>query len=184
MDGRRTGWFALLVEIRATRVDDLEAIRAIEVRAGALFHEVGMPVIATHPVPPAEVLARFVHGGRSWVVADDDGAPVAFVLVEVVDGLAHIEQVSVDPAYGRRGLGRQLIDFVGRWAAGRGVAALTLTTFRGVPWNGPYYLRLGFVEMAHGELGPELARLMALEARHGLDPVERIAMRRELPVGA
>ncbi|MEV4640855.1 GNAT family N-acetyltransferase [Actinoplanes sp. NPDC049548] len=170
------------MEIRATQVDDLEQIRAIEVRAGALFHDVGMPDIAEHPVPPAAVLARFVRGGRSWVVADDAGAPVAFVLVEVVDGLAHIEQVSVDPAYARRGLGRGLIDFVGRWAAERGHPALTLTTFRGVPWNGPYYVRLGFVELGEGELGPELARLMAVEAQHGLDPVERIAMRRELGV--
>lgn len=180
MDGRGVGWFARLVEIRAARVDDLEVIRAIEVRAGALFHDVGMSDIALHPVPPAAVLARFVHGGRSWVVVDDAGVPVAFVLVELIDGLAHIEQVSVDPAYGRRGLGRALIEYVGRWAAARGLAALTLTTFRGVPWNGPYYARLGFVELADGERGPELARLMALEAQHGLDPVERIAMRRNV----
>jgi GNAT superfamily N-acetyltransferase len=169
------------VEIRATGVDDLEAIRAIELRAGALFHDVGMSDIATHPVPPAAVFARFVRAGRSWVVADDSGAPVAFVLVDVVDGLAHIEQVSVDPSYARRGLGRVLIDYVGRWAVGQGMPALTLTTFRGVPWNGPYYARLGFVELRDGERGPELARLMAREAQHGLDPVERIAMRRDCP---
>ncbi|WP_245908404.1 GNAT family N-acetyltransferase [Pseudosporangium ferrugineum] len=108
------------------------------------------------------------------------GMPVAYVLVEVVDGLAHIEQVSVDPPYARRGIGRRLIDHVGRWAGERGMSGMTLTTFRGVPWKAPYYARLGFVELAEGERGPELARLMAVEARHGLDPVERIAMRREV----
>ncbi|OJF14899.1 acetyltransferase (GNAT) family protein [Couchioplanes caeruleus] len=163
------------------RVDDLEGVRGIESRAGALFHDVGMPDIAAHPVPPAGALARFVHAGRSWVVAGDADAPVAFVLVELVDGLAHIEQVSVDPPYARNGLGRDLIDHVGRWAAARDLPALTLTTFCSVPWNGPYYSRLGFVELTAEERGPELARLMEREAEHGLDPVERISMCR--PVG-
>ena len=166
------------MRIRALRMDDLEPIRAIELRAGALFHEVGMSDIAAHPVPPAAALARFVAAGRGWVAVDDGDRPVAFVLVEVVDGLAHVEQVSVDTPYARKGLGRDLIDHVEGWAAERGMPALTLTTFRGVPWNGPYYRRLGFVELADGERGPELAELMVAEARHGLDPVERIAMRR------
>jgi len=166
------------MRIRALRVDDLEPIRAIELRAGALFHDVGMSDIATHPVPSAAVLTRFVDVGRGWVVVDDGDRPVAFVLVEVVDGLAHVEQVSVDPAYARNGLGSDLIDHVEGWAAERGMPAVTLTTFRGVPWNGPYYRRLGFVELAEGERGQELARLMAVEVEHGLDPAERIAMRR------
>ena len=172
------------MRIRALGVDDLEPIRAIEVRAGALFHEVGMSDIAAHPVPSAEVLARFVAGGRGWVVADEADRPVAFVLVEVVDELAHVEQVGVDPAYARKGLGSDLIDHVERWAAERGMPALTLTTFREVPWNGPYYRRLGFVEVAEIERGPELVKLMAAEVRHGLDPAERIAMRRPvMPTG-
>jgi hypothetical protein len=48
-----------------------------------------------------------------------------------------------------------------------------------VPWNGPYYARLGFRELSEAERGPELTELMAQEERHGLDPAERIAMRRE-----
>jgi GNAT superfamily N-acetyltransferase len=168
------------VTIRDLRVGDLEAVRAIEVRAGALFHTVGKPDIAEHPVPSAEALAHFVRSKMSWAAVDDDDLPVAFVLAAVVDGLAHIEQVSVDPAYARRGLGSTLIDHVGAWAAGRGLPALTLTTFSGVPWNAPYYARLGFRELADAERGPELTKLMAAEAQHGLDPAERVAMRREL----
>ncbi len=34
--------------------------------------------------------------------------------------------------------------------------------------------------MGKEEVGPELARLMVVGAKHGLDPVERIAMRRNL----
>jgi GNAT superfamily N-acetyltransferase len=164
------------------RVDDLEPIRAIEVRAGALFHQVGKPDIAGHPVPSAGELARFVDAGRSWVLAADGDVPAGFVLVDLVDGLAHIEQVSVDSPYARRGLGSTLMDHVGSWAAGRNIGALTLTTFREVPWNAPYYARLGFVELADEERGPELAALMADEAQHGLDPAERVAMIRPIDV--
>jgi hypothetical protein len=58
--------------------------------------------------------------------------------------------------------------------------ALSLTTFREVQWNGPYYERLGFTVLAPAEWGPELAALMAGEAEHGLDPEHRIAMVRPI----
>ncbi len=176
--------FAAGMRIRATTIDDLEPLRAIELRAGALFREVGMPDIAAHPVPPATVLARYVHAGRSWVLAGRDDLPVGFVLVDLVDGLPHIEQISVDPPYARRGLGATLMDHVSAWAAAQGHGAVTLTTFRSVPWNGPYYGRLGFAEVPDEARGPELAALMAEEARHGLDPAERVAMRRPARSGS
>lgn len=170
------------MRIRATRLDDLEPIREIELRAGAPFHEVGMPEIATATVPPAADLAGYVRAGLSWVAAGQEDRPAAFVLVKLIDGLAHIEQISVDPRYARQRVGRSLIDRVDAWAAGRGISALTLTTFRSVPWNAPYYARLGFVVVPDRERGPELTALMAEEARHGLDPAERVAMVRTVKV--
>ncbi|SCF27691.1 N-acetylglutamate synthase, GNAT family [Micromonospora viridifaciens] len=107
--------------------------------------------------------------------------PVGFAVVDLVDGCAHVLQLSVDPAYARRGIGRGLLDHVAGWAAGRGLPALTLTTFRSVPWNGPYYARCGFRELTGPEVTPGLAELLAAEAALGLDPADRIAMRR--PVG-
>jgi len=165
--------------IRPTRPADLSVIQEIELAAGELFRDVGMSDIADHPVPTTETLTEFLRAGHSWVFVDDADIPIAFVLVMLVDGLAHIEQVSVHPSYAHRGIGRRLIDHVDAWAAGRGLSALTLTTFRGVPWNGPYYERIGFATLDPGERGPELVRLMAEEARHGLDPAQRIAMRRD-----
>jgi len=66
------------------------------------------------------------------------------------------------------------------WAARGGLPALTLTTFRDVPWNGPYYERLGFVALAPSDHRPELTALMAEEATHGLDPARRVAMIRPI----
>jgi GNAT superfamily N-acetyltransferase len=167
-----------MTTIRPVQPGDLISIQRIERAAGELFRDVGMADIADHPDPPMALLTEFQRAGRGWVAVDDADRPVAFVLVLVVDRNAHIEQVSVHPAHMRRGIGRELIDHVAGWAAGHGLTDLTLTTFRDVPWNGPYYARIGFTPVEPDRRGPELALLMAEEATHGLDPAQRIAMRR------
>ncbi|MFF4343276.1 hypothetical protein ACFY00_25515 [Kitasatospora sp. NPDC001540] len=55
---------------------------------------------------------------------------------------------------------------------------LTLSTFRSVPWNVPYYLRIGFREVPPAELTPALRQLPAEEAAFGLDPAGRVCLRR------
>lgn len=144
--------------------------------AGAAFHTVGMPEIAEDDPPSVESLREFAEDGRAWVYECDDRV-VAYLLVEMVGGNAHVAQVSVDPKWRGNRLGAALIDHVGEWARERGIAAVTLTTFRNVPWNAPYYRRIGFQEVPAG--GP-LAAVVALEARLGLDPNQRVCMRRKV----
>ncbi|MEU5724471.1 GNAT family N-acetyltransferase [Micromonospora sp. NPDC047738] len=163
---------------RMARADELTEVQRIEVASGAPFRKVGMADVADMPPLPLDVLADRQRAGRVWVAVNTGDRPVAFVVVDLVDGCAHVEQLSVDPAYARRGIGRGLLDHVAGWAAARGLPALTLTTFRSVPWNGPYYTRCGFRELTGAEVTPGLAGLLAAEAALGLDPAERIAMRR------
>ena len=47
--------------------------------------------------------------GRAWV-AERDGEVAGYLLAAVVDGCAHVEQVSVDPAHARRRIGAALVD--------------------------------------------------------------------------
>src|SRR5206468_615606 len=109
-------------------------------RAGEQFRELGMNVVADDEPFPTSDLRRYVDEGRAWVATDDDGeAPVGYLLLDIVDGNGHIEQVSVDPSHARRGVGRSLIERAAEWAAEEGFAALTLTAFSEVPWNAPYY---------------------------------------------
>ena len=177
LTGSPPGSVDSVTSIRPTRSADLPVIQQIESSAGELFRTVGMADIADHPDPTIEVLTDYHRAGRSWVAVDDNDHPVAYILVKLVDGLAHVEQVSVDPAYAHRRLGRDLIDHVERWTT---APALTLTTFRDLPWNGPYYERVGFTVLAPEDRGPELVLLMAEEAAHGLDPAQRIAMIRPI----
>ncbi|MDQ6783525.1 MAG: GNAT family N-acetyltransferase [Actinomycetota bacterium] len=166
--------------IRPARHDDLEALRAIELAAGAPFRDLGMAAIADAAAPPVAELAVFQRDGRAWVVTSAAGSPVGYLLVDIVDGNAHIEQVSVDPSHGRQGLGRKLLDAADEWAQERGLTALTLSTFAEVPWNGPYYERLGFRVVPESEVTPGLAAIRAAEAAQGLAAWPRVTMRRDV----
>ena len=65
-------------------------------------------------------------------------------------------------------------------ARGEGRPALTLTTFSDVPWNAPYYQRLGFAIVEPSHQGFELAAAVARETRSIPGRAPRVAMRRPL----
>jgi hypothetical protein len=82
-----------------------------------------------------------------------------------------------------RGLGAALIEQFAASARAEGRPALTLTTFREVPWNEPYYKRLGFVVVGPADQGPELAALVSREADTIPSNAPRVAMRRPVSDG-
>jgi GNAT superfamily N-acetyltransferase len=166
--------------IRPTRTDEGEALREIELRAGQRFHEVGLHDVADEEPASVESLAEYALDGRSWVAVDARDDPLGYVIVDVVDGQAHIEQISVRPDHQGNGLGRALIARVCAWTRHRGLTAVTLSTFATVPWNRPLYEHPGFVVLDNEQIRPELRLVQAHEARHGLDPAQRVCMRLEL----
>jgi GNAT superfamily N-acetyltransferase len=171
------------VRIRPPRRDELEALRSLERDAGRVFAAIGMPRIAAdEPLPVAE-LEAFRASGRAWVAVDARDRPIAYLLSSVVDGCAHIDQVSVASAHARRGVGAALIEHLAAAARREGRPALTLTTFRDVPWNAPYYERLGFVTVPEADQGPELAALVSRDAATIPGDAPRVAMRRALSGG-
>lgn len=170
------------MRIRRARLDELSRLRDIERAAGAFFREIGMPEIADDEPPSIEALTDHVHAGQAWVAADVDDLPVAYLLAGLVDGDVHIDQVSVAPAFARRGIGRELIEHAAAHARSIGAAALTLTTFAEVPWNAPYYTRCGFVVLPDSAVMAGLREIRDREAALGLDRWPRCCMRRELAV--
>lgn len=136
-----------------------------------------MTEIADDEPLPVPVLAEYVAAGRAWV-AVSGGSVAGYLVADLVDGDVHIEQVSVHPRYGRRGVGRMLIEEVVRYAARTGAGGVTLTTFVDVAWNAPYYRRCGFEVVAEGEVGAGLRAVREHEAAAGLDRWGRVCMRR------
>ncbi|WP_078874601.1 GNAT family N-acetyltransferase [Streptomyces sp. NRRL F-5053] len=172
------------MKIRAGQDGEFAALQEIERAAGQCFRDVGMAAIADDEPPGDRMLRGYARAGGLWVVDDEEDAgdrtgPVAYALTEPVDGCLHIEQISVHPSRSRRGIGRRLLDHLDRRAAADGLPALTLTTFADVPWNGPYYRRLGFRELPEETLPPGLRRIRRSEQEHGLDRWPRVCMRRE-----
>ena len=168
------------MHIRAGDRHDLAVLQDIERAAGRWFRDVGMDEIAEDEPPSHETLDGYARSGGLWVTDGPERGPVAYALVEKVDGNTHIEQLSVHPDHARRGLGRALIEHIAARAAAEGAPALTLTTFAEVPWNAPYYERCGFRRLAGDELTPGLREIRRVESAHGLDRWPRVCMRREL----
>ncbi|MFD6342430.1 GNAT family N-acetyltransferase [Streptomyces sp. NPDC060131] len=159
---------------------DLPLLQDIERAAGEPFRALGMAAIADDAPPALDLLERYRRAGRAWVTDDGTGRPIAYLIHDTVDGAAHVEQVSVHPDAARRGVGRALLGHLAERAVHAGLPALTLTTFAEVPWNAPYYARLGFRTLAEDELTDGLREIRRTEAAHGLDRWPRVCMRRAL----
>ena len=166
--------------IRRPTNDELTLIQEIEVRAGRLFLDLDMNAVAEDPPPALQELLEDHLRNRIWVSTGDHNDPVGYLRIGWVDDAPHLEQVTVDPAHGRRGHGRALIVHAEHWAKAMGSHRMSLTTYRDVLWNGPYYRRLGWYELAPDELGAELKTLRAEEVARGLDRWARTAMAKNL----
>ena len=152
--------------VRLARPSDLRHLAAIEDAGVPMFEEylgdAMVPVLAS-PAPAG--VDRQLSG--TLLVAADAGEVVGFAHLTFPDGYAHLDQLSVLPAHGRRGIGAALVRAVMEEARWAGHDRLSLTTYRDVPWNGPFYARLGFVEKH--PLEPFQERQRAHERELGLD---------------
>ncbi|KQY29302.1 acetyltransferase [Caulobacter sp. Root487D2Y] len=165
-----------MLVFRPARPEEIETIRALE-RASAQRFVGLMDALAADEPTPASILApRIAAGGL--VVAVEDEALVGFVMFRRVETRAYVEQLDVLPAFAGRRIGAALLDAAAEWARTAGLDGLSLSTFRDVPWNAPYYRRLGFVDLA--ELTPGMAAIRETHLARGLDEDARVFMTRDL----
>ncbi len=169
------------IVIRLARADDVPRCQQIEVEAGAVFRTVGLDAIADDDPPTIAELQAHLDTATIWVAEDRELGVVGYAIASVVDGEGHVDQVSVAPVASGRRIGARLVDQIATWASTQGLDALTLTTFRDVAWNGPYYARLGFTVLDEGACGPQLRAIRQRERDSGVELAPRIAMRR--PIG-
>jgi GNAT superfamily N-acetyltransferase len=166
--------------ITLARSHDLSALAEIEIAAATLLRD-HAPASVLNEVTEQADLLEAQGAGRLWVALADD-ATIGFALVEMLAADApHLEEMSVHPAHGRRGVGTALLREVCAWTVRSGYPALSLTTFRNVPWNMPFYARAGFEEIPPSELSAGLVAIVKDEAERGLDPRRRVVMRYRAP---
>jgi GNAT superfamily N-acetyltransferase len=163
--------------IRTARPNDLALLPAIERAAAAQFRATPYPALADSPLATDHIdLAR----ERVWVVVEANDQPVGFIIVRVLAESVHVHELDVHPHHARQGLGWRLVQEAAHWARAQGAAALTLTTFADVPWNGPYYARLGFRTLEAATWTPALQAIWQAETAAGLPMAHRICMQLDL----
>ena len=162
---------------RPTTQFDFAALPAIERAAGQRFAQIPeLAWLAEGPVISVDQHQQAASAGMSWVVLAGD-CPVGFLLAEAQDDSLFITEISLHLAWQGQGLGRRLIDFVAAVARERGFISLTLTTFRQVSWNAPWYARMGFEILPEAALTAALRQKRQEESAHGLAYESRCAMR-------
>jgi len=169
-----------VARLRPAEMTEIERVREIERASASRFIGIGMVELAEDEPTAAETLARRISTGGLVVASDEAGAPVAFVMFREIDGCAYIEQLDVLPSHAGKRIGAALIDEVEARAREASWPALLLSTFKDVPWNAPYYRRLGFADVPDAELSDALRRIRAEHEARGLDETRRVFMRRQV----
>ncbi|MBI1398996.1 GNAT family N-acetyltransferase [Hyphomonas sp.] len=165
--------------ISGAAVDEIPALIAVDLASGQLFAGTGLlPESEEDDFVPADVYGAAIPAGHVFAARDRKGKPVGFALTSVRDGSLYLDQISVDPAHGRKGLGAALVRRVVRDARDRRLKSVTLSTFRDVAWNGPFYRSLGFREVARRKMTAWMLELEGIQAEKGLDVDKRCFMAR------
>ena len=138
-------------KLRNARADEIVQMQTIDLESSELFRGTGLiefgPDEQLEPIP--EDRLRQAFGDQLiWVAADAEDRPVGFCMCADMGPDLYLDQVSVLTTHGKQGLGAQLVQRAIEEASNRKHKRVTLSTFRDVPWNGPFYQRLGFKEIS------------------------------------
>jgi len=162
--------------LRLAQPEDAKHMPAIEAAAGQLFKTIeGLSDLVDDQTVPVDRLVRLIRKGHCLVSHIGD-VMVGFIVTEPFGRELHIWEMDVHPRAQQRGVGSGLLRACMVDARNSAFRALTLTTFRDVPWNAPFYARLGFEEVTALDAHPRLAGELAVEADNGLPPDRRCAM--------
>ncbi len=170
------------VKIRPTKKSDIKALQAVEISASKAFLSIeGLAAFADDNCATKEQHLSAIEPETSWLAETGDGKPVGFLAAIPEEGTLHIYEISVHLDYQKRGIGRSLMAHAEEHAKSLGLAGMTLTTYRHVPWNAPFYEELGFCILTPEAYGPRLAGILAEEISSGVPvPEHRCAMRKQL----
>lgn len=127
--------------IRPARPSDQRRIEAIVEAAYGPY----LARMSRKPAPMVDDYAARIAAGQTHVL-EQDGAVVGILVLEPGDGFLLLDNIAVDPACHRRGLGRRLMDFAEEEARRQGYGVVELYTNEVMVENIARYRHLGYVE--------------------------------------
>lgn len=166
--------------VRPARHDEVAVLQKLELDAARLYGVLPETAFCLDLPGRDEDEHEQVRRRGAALVAEVAGTVVGFALALPVDGRAHLLELAVARARQGRGHGRLLLAAFEGWGRTAGLAEATLTTFRDVPWNAPFYERLGYRMFEVGPDRPELLAIREEERAAGFDRAPRVAMRKPL----
>ena len=171
--------------VRLAQAQAAEFFPAIELAASALFTDQDdLPDFDPNDLWTAEEHRKFIARGHCLTAIstkseggkDDENRVIGFLASQPFGRELHIWEMDVLPEFQQQGIGEGLLRACIIDARNAGFAALTLTTFHDLNWNGPFYQRLGFVEVTDLDSHPRLKAELEDEHQHGLPCDRRYAM--------
>lgn len=152
----------------------------IERAAAKLFFDTPYAFLVDDEPLSLDFVIQQFESGRVWVAVDDRDLPVGYAIAQEVDGNAYLREIDVHPAYGRRGIGRELVERVCAWARKQNYRRIFLSTFLDIEWNAPFYTKLGFQILPEIELSSAFQQIRCKEAEAKLPIDRRVIMYRDL----
>lgn len=165
--------------IRTATEADLPFLPPIEDDAAVAFAAVGYGFCTEHPPRSIEVLREDMEQG-TLLLAEVGETIVGFAIANYSTEAAHLRELSVLRSHHKRGIGLALLHAIEACSREKKHDTITLTTFRDVPWNAPWYARQGFEVITAGDL-PEAHRALLSEELAMVYPhYPRVTMRKVL----
>jgi GNAT superfamily N-acetyltransferase len=153
--------------VRPARGNEVGELQNIDLASASLFRGTGLidfgPLGEPSQPIPEDRLRKGFGDGLIWVAVDNVEELVGFALCSDRGDDLYLEQLSVLPRHGRQGLGTRLVRRCLQEAEARSFKRVSLSTFRKVPWNGPFYRKLGFREVPTWRLQDWQAEIRELQ---------------------
>lgn len=160
--------------------EEIDTLIGIDLAASTLFEGTGLiDDSALDDHVPSKVFEHAIESGNLLTARDKKGQVVGFALLSRRQDTLYLDQISVHPDHGRMGLGGALITRVLEEAKFRKLKTVTLSTFRDLAWNGPFYRRHGFKEIARKKMDGWMLELEKVQEAT-LDMSQRCFMRRKV----
>jgi GNAT superfamily N-acetyltransferase len=163
--------------IRTAHAHELPLLAPLELRAAERFRDSVHAYAIDLPAFDPEELAELHRAGTVWVAVAAEEALLGFALGGWLGTEPYLHELDVEPAHGRRGVGRALVRRVAAWAREAGGQSLLLSTFSDVPWNAPYYARLGFELVPLEDYSPTMRARRQSDGVAGMPVASRVMMR-------
>ncbi len=158
-------------KIRPAKVSELDYLGYIEKTAAQLYPPQRIPQ------PPQSLPLRVLKKAlkeQLLFVAEIENQLAGFASCHSYQTFLHLDEISVLPEWGRKGIGKALMTAVIEAGRQRKLHACTLTTFEDLEWNAPFYQGLGF-EILSGSKIPHSVELILWEEKN-IGLIHRVAM--------